>query len=178
MRLPQNVILGIYGRSCTGKTTVAKVLAETLACPVRYCGELVRAAAKQTGLDVDNLPDDSHRQIDEQTCTWAFTPRSSSIVEGRYLDYVLSPGATTLCLVRLEASLETRLLRWQEKTDTMCSVTDFTRLDSTEDAFRFRLYQRRRPLMPSTTIDTTYSTPDEIAQCLIRMAQTEMNGRD
>lgn len=178
MCFPQDVILAIYGGSCTGKTTVAKVLAERLACPLRCCGELVREAATNAGVEIDKLPDKTHRRIDEQTVMWAFTSTRPSILEGRHLHYVLASRATFVFLVRLEASLSSRALRWQQKSGGEHTRSDVTMLDAADDAFRLRLYPNRRPVTPSITVDTTSLTPEETAQCVVLQVQATAREHD
>jgi len=171
MCFPQNVILAIYGGSCTGKTTVAKVLAERLACPVRCCGELVREAAKTADVGIDKLPYKAHKRIDEQTVAWLETTTRPSILEGRHLHYVLAPGTAFIFFVRLEASVPSRSLRWQVKSGGASPTSKVTMLDTEDDVFRLRLYPNRRPVTPSFTVDTTSLTPEETAQCVVMRVQ-------
>ena len=178
MCFPQNVILAIYGGSCTGKTTVAKVLAKRLACPLRCCGELVREAAQTMGVEIDKLPDKTHRRIDGQTVTWAYTVARPSILEGRHLHYVLAPGAAFLFLVRLEASLTSRVLRLQRKSGGESTRGEVTMLDTSDDALRLRVYPNCRPVTPSITIDTTSLTPEETAQCVVLQVQATAREHD
>ncbi len=171
MRVPKNLVLAIYGRSCTGKSTVTRIVAERYALRVRLCGDLVRRAAEDLGVDIDALPDNQHREIDSQTVDWVCDAEGWCLVEGRYLDQVLASVESAVCLVCFEASVEARAARWQEKTGRPHMVGDVERLDAADDAFRQRMYKGSRALAPCLTIDTTHLTSEECANCL--MLKTE-----
>lgn len=173
MRVPQNIVLAIYGKSCTGKSAVAPILAERHSLQVRLCGDLVRRAAADLEVDIDELTDERHQEIDLQTVDWVRNAKAWSLVEGRFLNQVLVPVASAVRLVHFEASLQARAARWQEKTSRSHAVADVERLDAADDAFRERMYKEFGVLAPCVTIDTTHSTPEECANCVMLQTGTQ-----
>ena len=55
MCFPENLIIAIFGSSCTGKTTVAQLLANELNADLRICGEIVRNESKRLNISYDKL---------------------------------------------------------------------------------------------------------------------------
>ena len=179
MRVSQKLVIAIFGRSCTGKSTVAKILAEKHSLRRRHCGDVAQRAAADLGVDVSDLSEDCHRKIDSETVEWICKTTGFCLVEGRYLDQVLAPVAPALILVRFEASLQTRAVRWHQKDQQgPYTVTDIKRLDSEDDAFHKRMYKGRPGLRPAITMDTTSLTPEEIANWLIYKTRATKIERD
>ena len=178
MRLSQKLVVAICGRSCTGKSTVAEIIAKKHALPVRHCGNVVQRVAADLNVGISDLADDCHRRIDAETVDWVREAKDWRIVEGRHLDHVLVPVASAVLMVHFYASAETRAARWQPKARRAYAVADLKRLDFDDDVFRHRLYKGSRVLRPAMTIDTTCSTPEEIANCLTRRIDATRNGQD
>jgi len=108
------LVIGIYGKSCVGKTSVAKVLSRRLGVSVRHCGELVKERAKKLGIDFQNLPDQEHERLDKETRTIAEDCKGILIIEGRYLDRVLKDLPNSL-LFHLECSDKERQRRLEKR---------------------------------------------------------------
>jgi cytidylate kinase len=83
------MIFAIYGPSCVGKSTVSSRVAAELNLQFRSCGSAVRDRASVLGIDIKELPDAIHREIDQETVAWALT-HQPCVVEGRFLDLVLA----------------------------------------------------------------------------------------
>ena len=178
MRISQKLVIAIYGRSCTGKSTVAKIIADRFSIPIRHCGDVTQRAAADLNVDINDLTDDCHRKIDAETVEWVCEAKNWCLVEGRYLDHVLAPVAPTLILACFEASLQARAVRWQQKAQRMSyTVAGIKQLDCKDDAFRKRMYKSSGCIRPTITIDTTCLTPEEIANCLIKIVHAAQDGR-
>ena len=179
MRVSQKLVIAIYGRSCTGKSTVAEIIAQKHVLPIRHCGDVTQRMAAHLSVDVRDLTDYYHRKIDAETVEWIYEAGGWCVVEGRYLDQVLAPMAPRVMLVRFEASVETRAARWRQKAQRPCqTIADIRKLDSDDDAFRKGMYKGRQILQPAVTIDTTCPAPEEIAYSLIQKARVAKNGHD
>jgi cytidylate kinase len=84
------VIIAIFGRSATGKTTIATMVGRELDAPVRHCGNALKEAAGLIGVSVDDAPASLHRALDEATQNWWDSMLGGlAVVEGRFLDQVL-----------------------------------------------------------------------------------------
>ena len=178
MRVSPKLAVAIWGRPCTGKSTVAKILAEKYDAPVRHCGDVTKRVAAYLNLDITDLTDDCHRMIDAETADWVRAAREWCVVEGRYLDQVLGSAASVVELVHFVASAETRAARWGQKAGQSCSVADIERVGIDDDAFRRRMYESFINLQPTLTVDTTCSTPEEIADFLGRRTHATKDGHD
>ena len=178
MCISEKIVIAICGGSCTGKSTVAEILAKLHAMPVRHCGAIARRAAETLRASVNDLTDDCHRRIDSETVDWVRKARQWSIVEGRYVDQVLGSLSTTVLVVKFHTVAATRATRCQQKTHRTCTVADIDRLDSDDEAFRVRLYKGVRLLQPAFTIDTTFLTPEEVANCLTQRINATKGGHD
>jgi cytidylate kinase len=93
MHLSSKLIIAIFGPSCVGKTTLARVLGAKLGIPIRSCGTVLREEAFRLGISLDSISLEVHHRIDAETRNFAEQATGSTIIEGRYLDVVLI-GAT------------------------------------------------------------------------------------
>lgn len=103
-------IVGLTGKSATGKTSVAKELARRLGIEVRHCGELVKNRARQLGVPTDELPANEHAAIDSETRSIAENALSLIVIEGRFLKRVLK-GTKNVRLFELICTEKTRTNR-------------------------------------------------------------------
>jgi cytidylate kinase len=104
------MVIGIYGKSCVGKTSVAKALGRKLGIAVRHCGELAKERASKLRIDVDRLPENEHVRLDNETRKQAKCCKGIQIIEGRYLDSVLL-DIPNVVLWRLVCSKKERVRR-------------------------------------------------------------------
>lgn len=161
------MILAIYGPSCVGKTTIARILTTQLRVPVRLCGDVVRQASVDLGLDINALPDLMHREIDAETICWANSSSGLCLVEGRYLDQVLAPLKSSIVLICFAATPQARAERWEMKTGLKSGLSQIRQVDALDAAFRKKMYKNIQRFEPSITVDTTSQTPEESASCLM-----------
>jgi len=154
--------LALYGKSCTGKTTVSNLLAEQLGVGARHCGDLVKEASIDVGCSPGALPISLHRQIDSQTRDVVFNATGDTLIEGAFLDQVFADVAGCI-LIRLTCSTPERTKRFALR-ETAMSLQD---RDDSDERLRNELFSGARLTTPTIEIDTTELTPLETAKCIM-----------
>jgi cytidylate kinase len=152
MCIPKNrQIIAICGQSCVGKSTLATELGRTLKIPVRYCGYVVVSRANELAIDPRDLPVTIHRQIDNETRDLAGNARTSLIIEGAYLAYVLN-GIAGIKLIHLKCCStvrENRLI--QRSVSNRTPNFELSVRDRDHEVLRGKLYKSvsstRKPWM-------------------------------
>jgi cytidylate kinase len=153
------MILCLFGSTCSGKTTVGRTVAARLNVPLRSCGDEVRRVARELDIALEDLPDESHRQIDRDTVAWA-VEHQPCIVEGRFLDAVFAGAGTLATLIRLVASDARRTARGRAKNFAFTSA-QLKQADAEDANLRARIYNAEDEVVPCLTIDTSELTVDE-----------------
>ena len=159
------MIVAVTGTFLTGKTTIARELAERIRYPLRICGDEVRALADTLAVPLADLTDDAHREIDRATREWTLQHRHC-IVDGQYLDRVLANLAADKVLVRLKASAEERRARSIERDGRAISLSELTKDDVAEAEFVRRLYADAQSMAAKLELDTTGLSVDACVQIL------------
>lgn len=162
------MILGIFGRSACGKSTLAEIVSHKLGIPVRHCGEEIKAAAKAAGCNPSSAPDNLHRAVDRETRRWCENLIGDGVVEGRFLDAVLAdtPGVV---LVELATPTDERARRLSDRLGQAVSEQEIGEIDADSDLFRNRMYPRRRGAPGAHRIETLGGKAEECAQRLISL---------
>lgn len=160
------MLIAIFGSSSTGKTTLARALADRTGRDARYCGDIVQAAANGLQLSLNALPAEEHARIDAETLAWSAS-HDVGIVEGRFLDQVLSPLAKMICLMEIRADAAVRAERWTNRLGRAQDANDIAHFDQNDEAFRVRNYGLRARLTPNVILETSTLSVDE---CLERLA--------
>ena len=161
--------IAICGASCTGKSTLAKLLAAQLDCEIRNCGSLVRESADRRRVAVEALPLCVHKEIDTNTLLIANTLCDGyRIIEGRYLRYVLSNCIQPIAIIELTASVKARLARWQKRLQVELDHRWLQSLDQADIDFMEKMYRNIVPRTPIVTIDTA---ENDTSICLNLMMQ-------
>ena len=161
MCIPENLIIAIYGNSCTGKTTIAKLLSEKYNLPSRLCGESVREESKKLKISIDQLSSESHEKIDSQTVKWVEEVKSPSVVEGRFLDSVLSDTNASIKLVHIHATDDIRRQRLERRTNITQDLSSITQSDLEDCKFRKKMYNPDNISISDFSFDVTDLKPDE-----------------
>jgi cytidylate kinase len=147
------MIIGLFGPSSVGKTTIARLLSTGLGLPLRSCGEVVRDRAAQLALSPKDLPDEEHTIIDNDTRVWA-SSHQLCLVEGRYLDYVLAPIRSKVILVRLEATKADRQARQKEQGPQPLTLMHGDP-DEIDRIFCTRMYKNIERISPSLMLSSS-----------------------
>jgi cytidylate kinase len=147
------MIVAFFGPSCVEKTTIALAAQDRLALPLRSCGAVVVERAARLGVPFTELRDEEHAAVDANTLSWV-AGHQSCLVEGRFLDAVLSPVAGRTILVRVEARLEDRCRRWAARRIPLTSA-ELDRLDGVDLTFRARLYDGSQRIQPVLTLSSS-----------------------
>ena len=146
-------------------------LAEKHNCVTRHCGNVIRDVARLSGADISLLGQDVHERVDSETIQWVQEQQCPKVVEGRYLNYVLSYCQDGLVLVRFETDIEARVQRWAGSADDNDGATTLLRSDASDAEFCIRQYPRIKPLEAHHSIDTTSLSVQGIEQELIRLLE-------
>lgn len=150
------MIIGLFGRSATGKTTLASRAGTALSLDVRHCGQIIKQRALARNCSIDDAPDELHHEVDAETVEWTLARKNGGcIVEGRFLNQVLASLRSEIHLVEVIASNEARLARWRERTGSNFSADHLVVLDNADDFFRRRMYDSLTMIVADASIDTT-----------------------
>lgn len=159
-------VIAIFGKSCVGKSVVAKELATALNLPVRHCGDIVKVRALELEVDVTVLPLAEHQAIDQETRELAEKSTKDIIIEGNFLDAVLD-GVPEVLFVHLTCEDSARAQRFIQRSNGQASEQDFYLRDSSDASHRERFYKPPSVPRRELTIDTTDITIDDIVRKIV-----------
>ena len=166
------MIVGLYGSSSTGIATIARRVMHETNCALRSCGEIVKSRAGLLGAHPNELSEEVHRQIDDETRKWAVAS-DPCVVEGRYLDWVLAPIGSQVSLVRLEATQADRRMRWMARAPRPLTLTE-DELDLADSAFCRQMYSSGEQLAPQLILNSSELSVEECVQrIIVLMRKTE-----
>ncbi len=158
------MIVALYGASCTGKSTLARLLIDKWKCPYRSCGDLVRESAEKLNLMPHQLPEEVHRLIDTQTIEWVRqVSNSGGVLDGRFLNYVLYPVRDLVEIVELVTAPTKRMERLVIRKGKLANENDLKNEDLADNLLSNQLYADMNKLVPGLSIDTTGGTNE----CLV-----------
>jgi cytidylate kinase len=148
VRFPEAITLvAIIGPTLSGKTTIARELGILSGAVVRHCGEIFKQQKRVLPANASqDLIGRLHREVDEETLAFARVRQVLSIIEGRYLDSVLSRlnDVSGICFVRLDCPIEERARRFVSRQPLVISASDAAAAVRAQDAedmeFRFAQY--------------------------------------
>jgi cytidylate kinase len=163
----KRIILVLYGKSCSGKSTVAKKLAESFSCPIRSASDAVRARSKELGVSASDLPMGEHRKIDEDTRSVVQSSGGSLVVEGSFLDVLLS-DVGNVCRIELTCGDDERQRRFVRRS----GQNGLVERDKDDDKLRLALHGDRVAVPAELTVDTTSKAPDQIVKEIIVWLRT------
>lgn len=163
------MILALYGHSSSGKTSIAKALCRHFeSCPIRHCGEEVKARARDLGVALEDFSNEEHFAIDLATLAWVDMQTELAVVEGRYLQFVLSKTRAEVLLIELVCAHAERELRWSKRMGRTLDKGELTNMDGVDLDFSANMYGQVSPQAPRLTIDTS-STP--VDQCVSQILE-------
>jgi cytidylate kinase len=170
------MIISLCGASSTGKTTIARRLANEAGYPLRSCGEIVKSKATLLGVRLDELSDELHQEIDNETRSWAVA-NDPCLVEGRYLDQVFVPIGPQVTLVRLVATHADRRARLMARSFRPPLTITEDELDFADSAFCARMYNSAEKLTPQLILNSSELSVEECVnriRVLMRKAETPL----
>ena len=171
-------IIGIFGKTCSGKSDVARELSRITGNKTMHPGEAVTTRAKSHGLGSGkDVPDDWHRTVDELTVRTVDELNELWIMESGLLDAVLG-SRDDVFWVRLESQDAAREARWHKRKDEGGGRTrqigeSVAQRDADDASLRERLYAGASPVSPAMTIDTTDKSFSECAAEILAAFQSE-----
>lgn len=163
----KRIILVLYGKCCSGKSTMAKKLAESFSCPIRSASDAVRARSRDLGVSASDLPMGEHRKIDEDTRSVVQSSGGSLVVEGSFLDALLS-DVGNVCRIELTCGDDERRRRFVRRT----GQNGLVQRDEDDDKLRLALHGDHVGAAADLTVDTTSKEPDQIAEEIIVWLRT------
>ncbi|MFZ5556473.1 MAG: cold shock domain-containing protein [Pseudomonadota bacterium] len=162
-------IIAIYGSTCTLKTEVSQEISRITGFKVTNRGEPLTTQAKVRKLpNAAQLPDEVHREFDEQTREMARRDEPLMIFESALVDAVLKDFPDVF-LVRLTARDDVREARWHKRKEEGGgrtrqlgeSVAERDRLDA---ELRRRLHgTATSAARPTLTVDTSGRSAYDVA---------------
>ena len=171
------MIIAIYGKSCAGKSSVARELGKLINAPVRFCSEEVKMRAKQLGCTPMALSLEQHISIDEDTREIAGASDKDIVIEGCFLPYVLS-NLSDVFWVKLTCNQRNREKRYLDRNPEFKSDIDLTRRDYNDEVLCKKIYgESNENLCGSFTIDTSNCSVEEIV-LLIKKELQNLNGNE
>ena len=175
-------VIGIFGRTCSAKSDVAREISRLTGNKVKHPGEMITTRARMAGLTSGkDVADKWHRAVDEDTVKAVDALAGVDelwIVESRMLDAVLGPRDNVFW-VSLHARDDVRETRWHKRREEMGGRSrqigeTVTQRDADDAALRERLYGASPSgVEPAMTIDTSDRAPTECAAEILSAFQSE-----
>jgi cytidylate kinase len=113
--------IALWGESGSGKSSVSNRLANYFGGNVilRHCGELLKGRATELGCTPDEIAvnKEENERLDTETRQFASKNTGIAIVEGRFLNTVLS-GMSNVLFVKMECSEEVLAFRKQQRSES------------------------------------------------------------
>jgi len=178
------VLITISGVPGSGKTTVARLLAERLGLPHVYAGDLYRQEAKRRGLSLaafNELCERDHSIDRGLDAAMAARARQGDVVlEGRLAGFLAAENALDALKVWLDASDETRARRVaQREGSDWRTVLEVNRVRHQSDAKRYLAiygYDLADHGVYDIVLATDDRTPEELVATLVAAARERFDG--
>jgi cytidylate kinase len=178
------MLITISGVPGSGKTTVAKLLADRLRLPHVYAGDLFRQEARRRGLTLEEfnaLCERDHsidRQLDAAMAERA--RRGNVVLEGRLAGYLAAENELDALKVWLDASDEVRAQRvGQREGRDWRAVLEENRIRHGSDARRYKDiygYDLGDTAVYDVVLSTDDRTPETLVDTLVEHARKRFNG--
>jgi cytidylate kinase len=179
------MLITISGVPGSGKTTVAKLLAQRLGLPHVYAGDLFRREATRRGLTLEqfnSLCEQDHsidRQLDADMAERA--RRGNVVLEGRLAGFLAAENRLDALKVWLDADDEVRARRVAEREHRdWHDVLDANRIRHRSDALRYRMiygFDLGDTQVYDVVLTTDHRTPEALVEELVERARQHFNGR-
>ncbi len=179
------MLITISGVPGSGKTTVAKLLAQRLGLPHVYAGDLFRREATRRGLTLEQfnaLCEQDHsidRQLDADMAERA--RRGNVVLEGRLAGFLAAENRLDALKVWLDADDEVRAHRVAEREQRdWREVLEANRIRHRSDALRYRMiygFDLADTQVYDVVLTTDQRTPEALVDELTERARQHFNGR-
>lgn len=159
------MLIALFGGCCSGKTTIARKLGIERGMVVRHCGPRVVEEAKGRQLHPSELGIEVHKHIDEETVQWAKTNSTGlSVVDGRFLHYVLADFSLPMFLVNCTASANFRQECLDKRQYLSEKKVDVASLDQEDAALCRLLFDAKKPRPSDLSIDVSQMSVEECVE--------------
>jgi cytidylate kinase len=162
----KRIVIALFGKTCSGKSTTAKKLAELLSFPIHSASNSVRMRSRELGMSPNDLSLAEHRNIDKATLSVVQSTRGSLVVEGSFLDALLEDIG--IYRVELTCDEEERRRRFMQRS----GENGLDRRDQEDSGLRHALHGDNVGAA-DLTLDTTSKTPDQVAEEIIVWLRTK-----
>jgi cytidylate kinase len=179
------MLITISGVPGSGKTTVAKLLAQRLGLPHVYAGDLFRSEAKRRGLTLEQfnaLCEQDHsidRKLDADMAERA--RRGNVVLEGRLAGFLAAENRLDALKVWLDADDDVRAHRVAEREQRdWREVLEANRTRHRSDALRYRMiygFDLGDTQVYDVVLATDHRTPEALVEELVERARQHFNGR-
>ena len=178
------MLITISGVPGSGKTTVARLLADRLGIEHVYAGDLYRQEAQRRGLSLAAFNELCERDHSiDRNLDLAMSERARQgdvVLEGRLAGFLAAENKLDALKVWLDASDETRARRVAEReSGDWREVLEVNRVRHQSDASRYKAiygYDLADHGVYDVVLATDTHTPEELVETLASAAQAHFNG--